>query len=117
MIAASRRRLPVTIATRSLNLPTLTGRTEPFTPRPAPAFPPAQEVAATRIAFAAAHVVPYPLAAIDPPLDVAIDWDATLAFRHHLWSLGFRVAEAMDTAQRGMGLDWSTTQELIRRSV
>ena len=53
----------------------------------------------------------------DPWLDSAIDWDATLAFRRHLWSLGFGVAEAMDTAQRGMGLDWPTSLELIRRSV
>jgi Protein of unknown function (DUF993) len=70
-----------------------------------------------RIAFAAAHVVCNPLARQDPWLDAAIDWDATLAFRHHLWSLGFGVAEAMDTAQRGMGLDWPTSLELIRRSV
>src|SRR5262249_33109263 len=50
-------------------------------------------------------------------LDVAIDWEATLAYRRYLWSLGFSVAEAMDTAQRGMGLDWTATQELIRRSL
>jgi hypothetical protein len=70
-----------------------------------------------RIAFAAAHVVADPLAEADPWLEAAIDWDATLAFRHHLWSLGFAVAEAMDTAQRGMGLGWSEALELIRRSV
>ena len=46
----------------------------------------------------------------------AIDWDATLAYRRHLWSQGFGVAEAMDTAQRGMGLDWPTSLELIRRT-
>jgi Protein of unknown function (DUF993) len=69
-----------------------------------------------RVAFAAAHVVADPKAAIDPWLDVALDWDATLAYRRHLWSLGFAVAEAMDTAQRGMGLDWPTSLELIRRS-
>ncbi|WP_299837357.1 dihydrodipicolinate synthase family protein [uncultured Jannaschia sp.] len=70
----------------------------------------------TRTAYAAAHVVADPLADIDPWLDVAVDWDRTLAFRAHLWSLGFGVAEAMDTAQRGMGLDWPTSLELIRRS-
>ena len=70
-----------------------------------------------RIAFAAAHVVADPLADIDPTLGTAIDWDATLAYRRYLWSLGLRVAEAMDTAQRGMGLDWSTSRELIRRSI
>lgn len=72
----------------------------------------------SRIAFAAAHVV------ADPTVDhndrsrpVQIDWERTLAYRHHLWSLGFAVAEAMDTAQRGMGLDWAASQELIRRSL
>ncbi|WP_172294251.1 dihydrodipicolinate synthase family protein [Pseudoruegeria sp. HB172150] len=70
-----------------------------------------------RTAFAAAHVVADPLAEADPWLDCPIDWDRTLAFREHLWSLGFGVAEAMDTAQRGMGLDWPTSLELIQRSV
>ena len=60
-----------------------------------------------RVAFAAAHVVADPLADNDPWLTSAIDWDRTMAFRHHLWDLGFGVAEAMDTAQRGMGLDWT----------
>jgi hypothetical protein len=78
----------------------------------APAAPPR-----TRVAYAAAHVVADPLADNDPTLDVALDWEATLAYRRHLWSLGFSVAEAMDTAQRGMGLDWGTAEELIRRSV
>jgi hypothetical protein len=70
-----------------------------------------------RVAYAAAHVVCDPLANVNPTLDVALDWDATLAYRRHLWSLGFSVAEAMDTAQRGMGLDWAATQELIRRAL
>ncbi len=70
-----------------------------------------------RIALAAAHVVADPLADGDPWLDTRLDWDATLAYRRHLWGLGLGVAEAMDTAQRGMGLDWPTSLELIRRSV
>ncbi len=70
-----------------------------------------------RIAYSAAHVVADPRAAVDPWLDCAIDWDATIAYRQRLWSLGLGVAEAMDTAQRGMGLDWPTSLELIRRSV
>jgi hypothetical protein len=70
-----------------------------------------------RIAYSAAHVVADPLAAIDPWLQCAIDWDATIAYRQRLWSLGLGVAEAMDTAQRGMGLDWPTSLELIRRSL
>lgn len=68
------------------------------------------------MAFAAAHVVPDPFADNTPGAPVVLDWDSTLAFRRHLWSYGLGVAEAMDTAQRGMGLDWATTQQLIRRS-
>ena len=71
----------------------------------------------SRVCFAAAHVVADPLAGGDPTGPARLDWEATLAFRRHLWSHGLRVAEAMDTAQRGMGLDWAATQELIRRSV
>jgi hypothetical protein len=71
----------------------------------------------TRKALAAAHVVADPLSAKEPWLEAAIDWDATIAYRKHLWSWGFGVAEAMDTAQRGMGLDWSNSLELIRRSI
>jgi hypothetical protein len=71
----------------------------------------------TRIAYSAVHVVADPLADADPWIDCAIDWDRTLAFREHIWSLGLGVAEAMDTAQRGMGLDWPTSLDLIRRSV
>lgn len=69
-----------------------------------------------RIAYAAAPVVADPLAENIPGVPAALDWDATLRFRHHLWSLGFGVAEAMDTAQRGAGLDYPATRELIRRS-
>jgi Protein of unknown function (DUF993) len=68
----------------------------------------------SRKAYAAAHVVANPLA--ENGSEDAIDWDATLGFREHLWSLGFGIAEAMDTAQRGMGLDWKAARELIRRS-
>ena len=75
------------------------------------------KAAFTRRALAAAHVVADPLSAKEPWLEAAIDWDATLAYRRHLWSWGFGVAEAMDTAQRGMGLDWATSLELIQRSV
>ena len=71
----------------------------------------------SRIGMAAVHVVADPRAAINPTLEVALDWDATLAFRRHVWSLGLAVAEAMDTAQRGMGFEWATARELIRRTV
>ena len=70
-----------------------------------------------RLAYAAAHVVSDPFAERTPWGTAAIDWDATLAYRHHLWSLGFSIAEAMDTAQRGMGVNWEQATELIRRSV
>jgi hypothetical protein len=98
-----------------INLPN-GARVEPFATSPprdfaraTPPFP--------RVALAAAHVVADPLAEQDPWLDVKVDWDRTIAFRKHLWSLGLGVAEAMDTAQRGMGLDWTGAQELIRRSL
>ncbi|QSB15782.1 dihydrodipicolinate synthase family protein [Natronosporangium hydrolyticum] len=70
----------------------------------------------SRVAYAAAHVVPDPTAENGPGQPATLDWDTTLAFRHHLWRHGFGVAEAMDTAQRGMGLDYPATRELIRRS-
>ncbi|WP_433164521.1 dihydrodipicolinate synthase family protein [Kribbella sp. CA-247076] len=72
--------------------------------------------ARSRLAFAAAHVVADPLGDNAPGQPAVVDWEHTLEFRRHLWSLGLSVAEAMDTAQRGMGLDWAATQELIRRS-
>ncbi|GAB1509055.1 dihydrodipicolinate synthase family protein [Actinophytocola sp. KF-1] len=70
----------------------------------------------SRIAYAAAHVVADPLAENVPGAPAVLDWDATLAFRHHLWRNGLGVAEAMDTAQRGMGLDYPAVRELVRRS-
>jgi hypothetical protein len=70
-----------------------------------------------RIAFAAAHVVADPLADNDPWLETAVDWERTIEFRRYLWDLGLGVAEAMDTAQRGMGLDWPAARELIGRSI
>jgi hypothetical protein len=80
-------------------------------------FPDRQNAKLNRVAFAAAHVVADPNADNDPWLGCAIDWDKTIAFREHLWGLGLGVAEAMDTAQRGMGVDWPTSLELIKRSV
>ncbi|RFC66774.1 MULTISPECIES: dihydrodipicolinate synthase family protein [Mesorhizobium] len=70
-----------------------------------------------RVAYAAAHVVADPFGTNDPWSVAAVDWDRTMAFRHHLWRLGFRIAEAMDTSQRGMGFDWGSAKELIRRSI
>ena len=100
----------------SLLLPNAANGVEPFTASPARDFPKATPPY-PRVAFAAAHVVADAMAEQDPWLDAKIDWDRTIAFRKHLWSLGLGVAEAMDTAQRGMGLDWTAAQELIRRSL
>ena len=101
----------------TIDLPTADGTIAPFEMGPPrePAGAPPRPF--NRVALAAAHVVADPLADNDPWLDSAVDWEATLAFRRHLWALGLGVAEAMDTAQRGMGLDWESSLELIRRSV
>jgi hypothetical protein len=103
--------------TLSLQLPNTSGKVEAYTLRGTTPVKPATGVKFNRIAYSAAHVVADPLAAIDPWLQCAVDWDATIAYRQRLWSLGLGVAEAMDTAQRGMGLDWPTSLELIRRSL
>jgi hypothetical protein len=99
----------------SLRLP-LEGGLENYTLTGTPVAQGTYEPARSRLAFAAAHVVADPLGDNSPGAPAAIDWEHTLGFRRHLWSLGLSVAEAMDTAQRGMGLDWPATQELIRRS-
>ena len=85
-------------------------------PGPAPAFTRPARPLVSRVAYAAAHIVPRTLAENVPGAPADIDWDATLAFRHHVWSWGLGVADAMDTAQRNMGLDWAACAELIRRS-
>lgn len=103
--------------TLSINLPAANGSLSAYTLTGAPPAPPAPGVAFNRIAYSAAHVVADPRAAIDPWLQCAVDWDTTIAYRRRLWSMGLGVAEAMDTAQRGMGLDWPTSLELIRRSL
>jgi hypothetical protein len=101
----------------SLQLPSSGGDLVQYTLRETNPVKPATSVRFDRIAYSAAHVVADPLAAVDPWLQCAIDWDATIAYRRRLWSLGLGVAEAMDTAQRGMGLDWPASLELIRRSL
>ncbi len=105
------------LSTLSLLLPQPTGGIARYDVLARPTARPPAGVRFNRIAYSAAHVVADPMAEIDPWLESAIDWDATLAFRHRLWSLGLGVAEAMDTAQRGMGLDWDTSLSLIRRTL
>ena len=101
----------------SLNLPTASGRLENYKLRGSVPLKPKSRMPFNRIAYSAAHVVSDPLASVDPWLQCAVDWDTTIDYRRHLWSLGLGVAEAMDTAQRGMGLDWPTSLELIRRTL
>jgi hypothetical protein len=103
--------------TASVRLPQPDGTIRDYQLGPAASFAAATGPITSRIGFAAVHVVADPLADINPTLDVQLDWDATLAFRRHIWSLGLAVAEAMDTSQRGMGFPWSAARELIRRTV
>jgi len=102
---------------KPLLLPHADGSLSPYVPSGTAAFPSGDKPIQGRIGYAAVHVVCDPLVDNNPTLDVAVDWEATLAYRRYLWSLGLAVAEAMDTAQRGMGLPWTSAKELIRRSV
>src|SRR5436305_3977587 len=105
------------ISSLSIKLPKADRSIETYRLAASRSFPSKLHGTLNRVAFSAAHVVADPLADVDPWLTAAIDWDRTIAFREHIWDLGLGVAEAMDTAQRGMGLDWPTALELIRRSV
>ncbi len=100
----------------TLNLPTADRRIEAWTTGAPLAFG-KPEGAFNRVAYSAAHVVADPLADGDPWLTPAIDWEATIRYRHYLWDLGLGVAEAMDTAQRGMGLGWPEAKELLARAL
>ena len=99
----------------AVDLPDASGRLVEYRLGPASTFAAPQNPIRSRVAFAAAHVVADPLrsSATDP---TAVDWEATLAYRRHLWRHGLGVAEAMDTAQRGGGLDYERVRELIARS-
>src|SRR5579871_787358 len=101
----------------SLKLPNADGAMETYRLSASRSFPARLQGTLNRVAFSAAHVVSDPRADTDPWLSAVIDWDRTIAFREHIWDLGLGVAEAMDTAQRGMGLDWPTSLELIQCSV
>ncbi|WCN01402.1 dihydrodipicolinate synthase family protein [Streptomyces sp. M92] len=100
----------------TLLLPNADGTVRTHEPRTDPLALSGGSAFTSRTVFSAAHVVADPYADTTPDSPAAVDWDATLAFRRHLWSHGLGVAEAMDTAQRGMGLDWAGAAELIRRS-
>ena len=101
----------------SIALPDETGRLVTYALKAAPIENPPGPYRFNRVAYAAVHVVADPLSAQEPGLGPSIDWEATLAFRRHILDLGLGVAEAMDTAQRGMGLDWPAARALIERSL
>ncbi len=101
----------------SLILPDADGVLRTFNLSEPKGLPQKVQGAFNRVAYSAAHVVADPLSPADPWISAAVDWDATIAYRKRLWALGLGVAEAMDTAQRGMGLDWPTSLELIRRAL
>ena len=101
----------------AIDLPDETGRLAAYALKGTPIDAPAGPHRFNRAAYAAVHVVADPLTAREPGLASAINWEATLNFRRHILDLGLGVAEAMDTAQRGMGLDWPTARELIERSL
>ncbi|HEY1723105.1 MAG TPA: dihydrodipicolinate synthase family protein [Magnetospirillaceae bacterium] len=101
----------------SIVLPTAAGGTETYAIKNTPLPMPQGTPKFNRIAYAATHIVADPRADNDSWLDAAIDWERTIAFRHYLWDLGLGVAEAMDTAQRGMGLDWKGAQDVIRHAL
>lgn len=101
-----------------IRLPQTDGSLKTLNMKAQPVRPPAAAQPFNRTVYAAAHVVVDPFATLDPwDVSPTVDWDATLAFREHLYKLGFKVAEAMDTAQRGMGVDWPVARELIQRSL
>jgi hypothetical protein len=100
----------------SLILPTDDGGTREYRLKPATSWAKPSAPLTARRAYAAAHVIPEVAADNTPGAPAQLDWDATLAYRHELWSYGLGVADAMDTAQRGMGLDWAATQQLIKRT-
>jgi hypothetical protein len=104
--------MPVT-----LRLPRADGSLTSYTLSGQPAITAPPGPIKSRVAYAAVHIVADPRAAINPTLDVALDWDATLAYRRYLYSLGLAVSEAMDTSQRGMGFPWKDAKELIKRAV
>jgi hypothetical protein len=99
----------------TIRLPSREGLVRHTLGQPREFTPPAQPLR-SRVILAACHVVADPMAGNAPGSAAALDWEATLAYRRHVWRYGLGVAEAMDTAQRGMGLDWPGARELIRRS-
>src|SRR5690606_39756455 len=99
-----------------LTLPDADGTLRRIPLADAPAFAPPTAPLRSRVGYAAVHGVPQVHGDNTPGAPADIDWDATLAFRRTMWSRGLGVADAMDTAQRGMGLDPAATRELVTRT-
>jgi hypothetical protein len=108
----------ISIMSNLIQLPQQDGSLKSYTVKAQPITPIGSVGKFNRVVYAASHVVINPVTTHDPfDASPVVDWDSTLAFRDHLYGLGFKVAEAMDTAQRGMGVDWSVARELIQRSI
>ncbi|GAA4884421.1 DUF993 family protein [Serinicoccus chungangensis] len=116
MSTATERRTPTTTGTDTLALPGADGRWREITLHAPREWQEHPQPYTSRVAFAAAHVVADPYGDNTPGAPARVDWESTLAFRRGLFRYGFGVAEAMDTAQRNMGLDWAAVQELVTRS-
>src|SRR4029079_19643228 len=105
------------LSSLKINLPTEAGKLETFVLSEPRSYPDKAKGAFNRVAFSAPHVVADARAANDPWIDCTLDWDKTIAYREYLWDLGLGVAEAMDTAQRGIGLHWNGAHEMIRCAI
>src|SRR2546426_12569887 len=103
--------------THQILLPRADGTCVPYILGQASPFPSSAHPSRSRMAYAAAHVVCDPLVESGSASPAHLGWEAALGYRHYLWSLGFSVGEAMDTAQRGMGLGWGVAKEVVRQSV
>jgi hypothetical protein len=101
----------------SIRLPQANGESIDYRLHEPASFALSSKAPRSRMAYAAAHIVCDPLVTTSHTWPAHLDWETTLAYRRYLWSCGLAVAEAMDTAQRGMGLDWSLASELIQRSL
>ena len=99
-----------------IKLPDAAGKLSDYALQGTPIAPTPLATDTSRVVFSAAHVVAHPFSQNEPTGSTVLDWEQTMAFRRHLTDLGLGIAEAMDTAQRGMGLDWCGALELITRT-
>jgi hypothetical protein len=98
-------------------LPTASGTLENYALKGDPLGTAPAGASFNRIAYSAAHVVADPLRSGEVNQPAALDWARTIEYRRYLIGQGLGIAEAMDTAQRGMGLTWDTALELVQRTM